>query len=66
MNQSIYLIGSEDVRTAGYAMERAATEMKSAANNIDESLRSHQRFLDDWLMKYMEVVRTESLRASHN
>jgi len=50
--ESIFLMGSEDVSKAGYSMRDAAATMRSAASSIDESLRQHQRFLDDWLQRF--------------
>lgn len=46
---TIYLAGAEDVQNAGHAIAFAAKDMQRAANSLDESLRSHERFLDDWL-----------------
>ena len=55
--EHIYLMGSEDVQTAGYSMKSAAEDMRMAANTIDESLRNHQRFLEQWLADLGEVMR---------
>ena len=49
--ESVYLLGSEDVRRASGCMYDAAETMIRAASQIDESLRMHQRFLDDWLSR---------------
>lgn len=47
-----HLIGSEDVRTGGASMLRAAEEMNRVANNLEQTLLQHQRFMDDWLARY--------------
>lgn len=52
----VTLMGAEDVSRAGYTMREAAHEMSRAAGNIDEALRNHQRFLDDWLQQLASVM----------
>ena len=54
--ESIYLVGAEDVRTAAARISSAAEEMKRAANLIDEAFRNQQRFLDEWLSRFEQVV----------
>ncbi len=54
---SLYLVGSEDVKNAGYAMKEAATEMKNASSWILEALQQHQQFLDDWLMRFETILK---------
>lgn len=54
--QSIYLQGSEDVRSAGSAMREAAQQMNNAASSIQFTLEQNQRFLDDWLQRLEAVV----------
>lgn len=46
------LMGAEDVSRAGYSMKSAAEEMSRAAANIDDALRRHQMFMEDWLQRY--------------
>lgn len=58
MSESIYLMGSEDVRSAGSAMREAATEMSRAAMNIQGALEQQQRFLDDWLLRLSDLLET--------
>ena len=53
----ITLIGAEDVRAAGSAMRAAAGEMNRAAASLDESLRIHRLFLDDWLFRLEEILK---------
>ena len=48
---SIYLQGSDDVRSAASIMSSAASEMQRAAANISGALEQHQRFMDDWLYR---------------
>jgi len=46
------LMGSEDVRAAGNAMRQAGHDMQGAASQIEDSLRRHRDFLDDWLSRF--------------
>ncbi len=52
MSDRMYLTGSEDVRTAGNTMARAADTMQDAVRNFDYALERHQRFMDDWLQRF--------------
>ena len=49
MTEFIHLIGTEDVQRAGNNMRAAAEEMTRAANTIDEALRQHQGFMNEWI-----------------
>ncbi len=53
---SMYLHGSEDVRRAASMMQQAADEMQRAALNIEGHFDRHQRFLDDWLSRFEQVL----------
>ena len=55
--EHINLLGSEDVYRAGTMMQQAATEMTRAASSIEESLQMHQRFLDDWLSRFEDILK---------
>lgn len=55
--ESISLMGSEEVQRAGYAIKSAAESMQQAASSIDESLRRHQMFMDDWLFRFEAVLK---------
>lgn len=57
MTEFVHLIGAEDVRSAGSAMRTAAEEMKRAAASIEESLSTHRRFLDDWLIRLEDTIK---------
>lgn len=57
MAEYIHLIGAEEVSRAGHNMSSAASEMNRAASSIDDSLRQHQRFLDDWLARLESVMK---------
>jgi len=52
MADYVTLMGAEQVQSAGNRMSSAAEQMSRAASSIDESLRQHQRFLDDWLQRF--------------
>jgi predicted small secreted protein len=49
MMETIYLSGSEQVKSAANTMRAAAEDMQRAASAIDTALTLHQRFLDEWL-----------------
>lgn len=53
---SIYLVGSEDVRAAGNTISGAADTMRQAANNISGSMEEHQRFMTNWLQGLREIM----------
>jgi hypothetical protein len=56
MADYVTLMGAEDVRAAGSRMASAAEQMSRAASNMDDALQRHQRFLDDWLMRFETAV----------
>jgi hypothetical protein len=55
----VTLLGAEDVRSAGHTIASAATGMERVANNIDGALERHQRFMDDWLSRFEQVLRDD-------
>jgi acyl-CoA thioesterase len=57
VSQYVTLIGVEDVSRAGHNMQHAASEMSSAASSIAHTLEMHQRFMDDWLVRFEEVMK---------
>ena len=56
MGEYITLLGSEDVSRAGYTMRDAAQTMQNAASNMSYTFEQHQRFLDDWLSRFEQVM----------
>ena len=56
MNDYITLLGTDDVYRAGSMMQSAATDMKNAAAWTEESLQRHRLFMDDWLMRFEEIL----------
>lgn len=52
------LTGTEDVARAGYAMRDAAAEMRRAAENMGTAMQEHQQFMDDWLVRFEQVLTT--------
>lgn len=56
MTEYVTLIGAEDVSRAGHNMASAADTMNRAAGNLDDALRRHQRFMDDWLQRFEQVL----------
>ena len=59
----VTLLGTEDVARAGSNMCSAASEMSRAVSSMDESLRNHQRFMDDWLVRFEEIMGDEGVRG---
>jgi hypothetical protein len=59
MREDILLIGSEEVMRGGHAMQDAARQMANVSSNIQLVLEAHQRFLDDWLLRYEQVLETD-------
>ena len=69
MADYVTLLGSEDVRRAGYEIRSAAESMGSAASSISHSLEMHQRFLDDWLLRLqntLEAARPTTQPGGHD
>ena len=52
----VSLMGAEDVRAAGNRMVEAADAMNRVAGSIDESLRTHRQWMDDWLARFEAAV----------
>lgn len=50
------LVGAEDVRSAASTMSSAASNMQSAASSIGYHFEMHQRFLEDWLVRFEAVL----------
>ena len=56
MADYITLLGSEQVARAGNEMSAAASDIRRAAAEIDDSLRRHREFLDDWLLRFADAL----------
>lgn len=50
------LVGAETVQRAASQMSSAAGEMQTAARSIEYALENHQRFMNDWLDRYQQVL----------
>ena len=61
--ESIYLHGSEDVRSAANTISSAVREFGSAVGSFTFALEQHQRFLDDWLYRLEQVHEAAALRG---
>lgn len=59
MADYITLVGADQVQSAAGTMRGAAEEMRRAASQIDDALSRHQRFLDDWIMRFESAVETK-------
>lgn len=56
MPESIYLHGSEDIARGGQRMVNAASEMSTAASQIDFTFQQHQTFLTEWLDRFEKIL----------
>ena len=59
--ETMYLMGSEDVKSAGIFMKEAASAMQTAANQITEALDRHSQFMDAWLVR-LEVLLEDQIK----
>ena len=55
--ENMYLIGSEDVKKAGYSMQSSAEIIQSVGNNISNSLYDYQVFMTQWLDRFEEILK---------
>ena len=56
MSNYVTLVGAEDVSRAASTMRSAADTMVSAASTIDFAHQQQRQFLDDWLMRFEQVL----------
>lgn len=56
MGEYVTLVGAEQVQRAANEMRSAAETMRQSASNLDAVLSGHQRFLDDWLMRFEQAL----------
>ena len=61
--ETVTLIGAEDVRRAASTMRGAAEEMTRAANTVYEALFQHQRFMEDWLVRFEAALEKQQEKA---
>lgn len=59
----VYLIGSDDVRSAGSRIASAAEQMQRAASQIDDALARHQQRMDEWLDRFERIAAEAAERA---
>lgn len=57
MPEYIHLSGAEEVSRAAGRMVHAAEEMKQAAATLDHTLFMHRQWMDEWLMRFEEVLK---------
>jgi hypothetical protein len=53
---AVHLIGAEDVRSAGCAMQHAAEAMQQAADSFDNALERHRQWMEEWLSRFEAAV----------
>ena len=52
----ITLLGAEQVQDAANVMRKAAETFGSAVGSQHYNLEQHQRFMDDWLQRFQQVL----------
>lgn len=52
----VTLVGAEQVQGAANQMRAAADEMMRAASSIDSALHAHRQFLDEWLLRFQQII----------
>ena len=57
MSGAVHLIGAEEVRRAGGAMQDAASTIKQAADSINESFYQQRIFLEEWLSRFEAILK---------
>ena len=62
MSEHITLLGADDVRSGGHAIERAASDMNRAAGNFESVFDRHQRFMDDWLQRFEAAIERSAVK----
>ncbi len=51
MGNYITLLGAEEVTKAASRIKEAAETMSMAASSLDESLRLHRQYMDQWIAR---------------
>lgn len=54
------LLGAEQVSNAAGTMSNAADKMQRAASEIGYAFERHQRFLEQWLIDFRDVVESKN------
>lgn len=60
--ESIYLVGSDEVRSAASRIANAAEEMQRAAGRISDVYFQHERFLERWLGDLQTILQEHALK----
>jgi predicted alpha/beta-fold hydrolase len=55
--QFTHLVGAEDVSKAARSMASSVSQFGQHVGYLDESLRQHQMFLDEWLCRFQEALK---------
>ena len=59
MNQYHHLVGAEEVNRAGHSMQSAAESFRQSVGFLLDGLHQHQRFMDEWLQRFEEVLKSQ-------
>lgn len=55
--ETMILVGTEHVQSAAQMMREAAHTMGNVSGNFQVVLEAHQRFLDDWLLRFEQALK---------
>lgn len=62
--ESVHLHGADAVASAARTISGAASEMNTAAYNIECGLQRHRDFLDDWLYRFQAALEEHALKVA--
>ena len=54
---TVLLVGAEQVQSASHTIREAAHSMKQTASHIDYLLQQQRQFLDDWLLRFENILK---------
>ena len=66
MTEYIHLIGAEQVQTAANTMREAAQQMGRAVGEMAYPLERHERFMEDWLIRFEAAVERLATRGGNS
>lgn len=52
----VVLVGADDVLSGGRMARNAGTDMERAASTIQSSLETHQRYMEEWLVRFEQAI----------
>lgn len=65
MAEYVTLLGAEQVQNAASTMRHAAEDMQRAASSYYETVMQQQRFMNDWLDRFEQIVSKADSRGAN-